>query len=310
MTGVTHGADTERLTTIAADLGRSAEQARGLGTAGGGMFAVLGDVWQGPDLDDFGRQWETAGRALAATADHLDAYATRLRAQADDQTEASTPSDKQRGGGDGGGAGGGGSDSGGKIGAALGDIARTLGNLPEGLDADDPVVEELLATPEGREWLQWLGDNDIEVYLYNGPNEYHPGQDTIYLNSRADVTSLIHEATHAQWDVAGRDPGITEVGRDEYVNAQIDGEVAAMVSEVEYMLATDASLAQTNDQSYWSYTEAYDAAIADGASPEEARADGAAAIRELFTDGFYLVGNEDEDVTYMEYYGEAWDERN
>ena len=34
MTGVTHGADAERLTTIAADLGRSAEHSRGLGTAG------------------------------------------------------------------------------------------------------------------------------------------------------------------------------------------------------------------------------------------------------------------------------------
>lgn len=320
MTGVTHGADAERLRGVAAELTGTAHRTRDIATTGGGLLAVLSEAWQGADVEDFARAWGAASASVERAADHLQQAATELRRQADDQSGASeigggrgagepiSPEPRGAGDGDGDGDGEGDGDGGFMkwVGHGLEKIGRAL--LPEGLDLTDPVVIELMGSPEGRAWLQWLRDNDITIVQGGPSSEYHPSTNTIYLGDDADVTSLIHEASHAQWDVEGNNVDIKAVSRDEYINASLDNEVNSMVAEVEYLQATSDDPGMINDQAYLSYTQAQEAALAEGASAAEAEAAGRAAIRELFTSGYYETGNTGE--SYPEYYGEAWDRNN
>ncbi|WP_157074884.1 hypothetical protein [Janibacter limosus] len=324
MTGVTHGADAERLMGVAADLTGSARRTRDIASTGSMLLTVLTDVWQGADVEDFVRGWGVACSSVERAADHLHHAADELRRQADDQRSASeigrghqtgeptspeptAPEPRDDGDPDG-------EDAGRKIGLGPAEFLRRglhkLGTeiLPDGLDLTDPVVLELMQTPEGRAWLHWLRDNDITIVQGGSSSQYSPGTDTIYLGSDADVTSLIHEATHAQWDVEGKGVDITAVSRQEYIDAQLDNEVNAMVAEVEYLQATSDDPGAIDDQAFTSYTQAQDAALADGATAQEAAAAGRAAIRELFTDGYYETGNTGQ--SYPEYYGQAWDGRN
>lgn len=315
MSPVTHGADTARLHEIAAQLGRCAEDVRDVGTTGSRLLAVLGDAWQGPDVEHFAHGWAGASRVVDDLASRLDGFAGDLRRQAGDQDEVSTT---RPGGapfapgvspepatGDG--------DTDTKPGHGMTKIARSPGaELPEGLDPDDPGVPELMQTEQGRELLQWLADEGIEVVVGgNGGTYYNPGTDVIVLGSTADEWSLIHEASHARSDIEGLTVETTEVTRDEYVTAQIDGEVEAMTQEAYYYQAADGeSSLSTDEQHITNYLVAHDEAVAAGATPEEADAAGRAAIRELFESGYYSPSTGDGDETYMDYYGEQWDEDN
>lgn len=90
MSPVTHGADTARLHEIAAQLGRCAEDVRDVGTTGSRLLAVLGDAWQGPDVEHFAHGWAGASRVVDDLASRLDGFAGDLRRQAGDQDEVST----------------------------------------------------------------------------------------------------------------------------------------------------------------------------------------------------------------------------
>ena len=64
MSPVTHGADTARLDDIAAQLGRGADDVRGIGMTGSRLLTVLVDAWQGPDLEHFAHGWAGASRVV------------------------------------------------------------------------------------------------------------------------------------------------------------------------------------------------------------------------------------------------------
>lgn len=327
MTGVTHGADADRLSTIATQIIDSASRTRDIATTGSMQLTVLAESWQGPDVEHFIHEWDAASRSIGQAADGLDRVAAELQRQADEQTQGSTPVRGVGGGGaevsnpepDDGGSGDGstggtpGSADGGFVGAVL-DAARRLMDkfnitpLPDGLDYDDPVVREMQQTPEGREMLTWLAEHDIKVSPGAGATEYDPTTDTIYLSDDTDPTSVIHEGTHAQQDVEGRSPDPKEVDRDTYVAGQIDGEVDAVVAEIEYLESAAEDPTTIDDTAYDAYTEAESAALEDGASAEEAREAGRDAVRELFYDGTFETGNTGE--SYEEYYGRAWDRIN
>lgn len=84
------GMDVERVRHIAAELGRNGENLREVRGAGSASMHVLGDVWQGEDLEHFAREWQvSAGRLEAAALSLRQAHAALL-AQADDQTETSS----------------------------------------------------------------------------------------------------------------------------------------------------------------------------------------------------------------------------
>ena len=169
-------------------------------------------------------------------------------------------------------------------------------------------MAELRGSPEGQAWLAWLFDNDITVVDVGSTTAYNTGTDTLFLASDADATSLVHEATHAQWDLAGNNVDVTAVSREEYITNRLDGEVNSMVAEVRYLQATTEDPSTVSDQAFIDYTRAQAEALASGATPEEADGAGRAAIRELYTSGYYSPGNvNDDETTYMDYYGEYWD---
>lgn len=82
---VTHGADSERLVTVATELGRQADRTVDVAMTGSGSMTVLLQAWDGADAEPFARDWAAARQRLDAAAAHLQAAARLLRAQGDDQ---------------------------------------------------------------------------------------------------------------------------------------------------------------------------------------------------------------------------------
>lgn len=183
--------------------------------------------------------------------------------------------------------------------------------IPAGLDPDGETVQALLQTARGREALQWLADNGIEIRS-SGQGSYWDGSN-VYLASDATplhlVRTIVHELNHAQASFGGTTPDVFTASRDDYVNGMLDEETRGVVAEI---LAA-RELAEkgvtlplyTTDQAYW---DAYDAAVAAGRSEEQARDAAFAAVREMFVDGSVVTSTTGE--TYEEYYGSAWDVRN
>ena len=143
-----------------------------------------------------------------------------------------------------------------------------------------------------------------------------PGQPVRVRNSDIAIIgeggseSIIHEAEHARHDAEDLTPSVTEVDREEYVDTMLDLEVDCEVARVEYiqeMREIDPSYASGN-RSVETYEQAYDAAVADGSSTEEAEAAGHEAIKQLYLDGEYVQSSDEK--RYDESYGEFWDSRN
>lgn len=322
MTGVTHGADTERLRSIATELTGCAQRARDVAAMGNGSIGVLAQAWQGPDVEHFVHSWEGAGRSLEQAADRLQQTAEELRRQADNQTEGSTAR-ATGGGGPGGGRGGvpdptmaepdgddgdwddpQSSSQPGLISSIIAGIDGVL--LPPGLSITDPVVLELASSPEGIEVLKWLNANDVEISRGAPTTEYDPNDKTIYLEDD-DPSSLVHEASHAKWDEEGKDASIEDDSREDYVNGQVDNEIEAIVASYDYLEATTDSNDEIDKPGYPEYREARDAALADGATPEEAQEAGRDRIRKELEEGSLVRGDNEE--PYGKYYGDAWDRR-
>lgn len=98
---LTHGADADRLRDIAAQLDDQSTRMTRVGTEASARLVVLRGAWEGPDLEDFDREWRVAQRQVEECAARLGAAARHLTAQADEQGETSA----QLGGGAGGPAG-------------------------------------------------------------------------------------------------------------------------------------------------------------------------------------------------------------
>lgn len=86
---LTHGADAERLTQIAAQLSDLGRQTTKVGAEGSDRLGTLGGVWAGADLETFTQQWRTAERQLDSCAERLTTMATLMVEQAEQQVGAS-----------------------------------------------------------------------------------------------------------------------------------------------------------------------------------------------------------------------------
>ncbi len=182
--------------------------------------------------------------------------------------------------------------------------------IPEGLDPDGDVVATLLMTERGREILQWLADQGIEVRdSFRG--SYWDGTSIFVDTGNTDletVRTLVHEYNHALNDAQGTSPDIATDTRDDYVNGMLDEETQGVVEEIRAARELeDAGVSMPTDVSDTTYWNAYDQAIADGRSEQEARDAAFGAVRELFINGTFQTSNTGE--TYEDYYGDAWDER-
>lgn len=340
---VTHGAETSRLLEIATQLDAQARRTEVCEEQGTSMLAVLQDAWAGPDCQSFEAGWHPSRQQLVEASSRLRQAAALLRdeAQAQDEASQGAPGAGAGGGPAGGGTKGDPAPPGGPRPEGDEDDDRSWWDklrdkvlnrdqvldvpndeapddpgedvdLPEGADRDDPMVQELMKTPRGREALQSMHDNG--VVLVQDENQkgayYDPGTNTIVLGKGYDDPStVIHEANHAQWQAEGKVPDATEVSKDEYVSRMLDNETESETEEVylakERRLDGESVARSENEKAY---DKAYTQAIEDGKTTDEADDAGRAAIKKRFADGEVVGSNSGK--TYPEKYGDYWERVN
>lgn len=322
---VSHGSNAERLDDIAGNLQSQSHRVDDIAERGTAMVHVLEDAWQGGDLEHFCHEWTAARQQVAQAAQTLQQAVDRLRAEADQQRRTSDAGGPDRGVG--------GSrepvspdnnDARDGFGSWLRrlfgddpwsgtqDPGAGQGRLPEGADPDDPMIQEMQATPQGRATLDWMARNGIEIIV--DPNQqgaiYDAGLNAMVIGPGYDNSStIIHEASHARWDAEDRPVDATEVPRDEYLDNRLRDETEAVATEVSYAKQQrEAGVDVPVSRAEQDYDAARQSAIDAGKSPEEADQAGQDAIYELFTSGYYTTSNTGQ--TYPEYYGSHWDSVN
>lgn len=183
-------------------------------------------------------------------------------------------------------------------------------DIPDGLDPDSDLVEVLLSTQRGRDTLQWLADNDIEVVI--DPSQtgaYWNGSEIVLGGGQDNAAVFIHEANHARYTVDGRSAEATELSREDYVRDAIleetDGVVQQIIAAREFR---DAGHTVPQQPGEAAYTQAYDDAIANGATPEAANQAGFNAVNQEFYNGGFVTSTNGQ--SYPDYYGAYWDSVN
>jgi hypothetical protein len=183
-------------------------------------------------------------------------------------------------------------------------------DIPDGLDPDSDLVEVLLSTQRGRDTLQWLADNDIEVVI--DPSQtgaYWNGSEIVLGGGQDNAAVFIHEANHARYTADGRSAEATELSRDDYVRDAIleetDGVVQQIIAAREFR---DAGHTVPQQPGEAAYTQAYDEAIANGATPEAANQAGFDAVNQEFYNGGFVTSTNGQ--SYPDYYGAYWDSVN
>lgn len=96
---VTHGADVELLDDAAIGLRRQGDRIGDVGGRGSALLEKLRAVWDGPDFEDFSREWRRAHRRIDDAEEAIRAYSKRLLVEADDQRLAAGGSLAGAGGG-------------------------------------------------------------------------------------------------------------------------------------------------------------------------------------------------------------------
>ena len=350
MAPVSEGADTTRLDQIAGGLRANAHATRTVGVTGSQLVTVLAESWMGPDMEHFAAEWSVARPRIDAAADMLSRLEQELQRQAADQERTSSRAGGGGGAGSGGPGprsaatdgspephrdGDGPMERPGSVFDRMRGVLESVGlwgddpvtevpedkrpddpgvdgvTLPAGADPDDPLVQELMASPRGRETLQWMADNDVTLAPAEGSGTYYdPESNTMYIASSADGSSAIHEASHAQWDAEGTRADATKVSQEDYVRSQIDNEVDATTEGIYYdkemrMRGYPIERSTTEINYDTAYTEAIDA----GKTPEEADAAGRERVREMFVageDGAVEFETSTTGEGYEEYYADQW----
>lgn len=89
MSGVTHGADVEQLDDIARGLRLQGERIGEVGGRGSALLERLRALWDGPDFEEFSRNWRAAHRGIDGAQDAIRTYGKRLMLESDAQRDAS-----------------------------------------------------------------------------------------------------------------------------------------------------------------------------------------------------------------------------
>lgn len=195
------------------------------------------------------------------------------------------------------------------------------GDLPVGLPADHELVEILGSTERGREILQWLADNGVEVIFDPSATGayYDPALNTIVMGpDNQGAGTFVHEYNHALYAATGQTVNgqATSVTREEYVNGMLDEETAGVVLAIVAVGEfSDAGHGATylHEQTYWNAhdqgrQDALDAGLSQAEADAAARDAGFQAIRQLFVDGTLVTSTTNQ--TYEDYYGSHWDSVN
>lgn len=85
---VTHGADVEQLDDVAIGLRRQGDKIGDVGGRGSALLEKLRALWDGPDFEEFSREWRSAHRTIDDAEEALRAYGKRLLVEAEEQRAA------------------------------------------------------------------------------------------------------------------------------------------------------------------------------------------------------------------------------
>lgn len=334
---VTHGGDPGRLREIARQLGGSADGLSGCQQQAQDSRLVLEGSWNGPDAEHLLMAVQRSQIQLTSAADRLVDFARRLTQQADQQEQGS--------------AGGDGAPSGPPRSAPPGNVVadnndardnrwwwdrketedyETDGDpgsdieMPEGLDSDSQLARDLMATPEGRETLEWLRLNDIEIKYDDSKTGafYQPWDNSITFGVddpslpegerqyNDSPGTLIHEANHAQWDARDQVVETGDTTRQEYIDGKLDEEIEGQSDKWawnEQARSEGIEVPMGGDEQ--AYHEAVDQALADGATPAEAETAGREEVRQMFEGTHPTVSYEQstDGQNYADRHGDDWD---
>lgn len=321
---VTHGNDPDRLREVAQRLQGSSDSLGSCADRAQLMRRVLADNWSGQDVEYMLTSVQGAEGQMVSATDRLRAFAQQLLEQAEEQRGASiAPAGR----------------TGPPPDDALADNNDARDNrwwwdrkdeadyetdgdpgqdieMPEGLDPDSQLARDLMATPQGRETLEWLRKNDIEIrydssstgaYYSPGDNSITFGvedtsvpDDELVYNDSPDT--LIHEANHAQWDAEDQGVDIGHDDREEYVTSQVDEEIEG---QSERWAWNEEARAEGIDvpigADEQAYRDAVAEALADGMTPEEAETAGREEVRLMFM-GEHPTTNYSQSTDGQNYY--------
>lgn len=337
---LTHGADVDVLRSVAGQLDDSSRRITSVESTGAALSSTLQGSWAGDDLERFVAGWDSSRQQLHGCAERLTRFARLLGEQADQQDDGSN------GGGSAPAGAGPGSRAPEGVDADNNDSRDRPrkhffdtpkppeyyenhedpgpGNveMPEGADPDDPAIQEMLKTANGRAALDWMARNDITITYddkYDGA--YYTASNnsmTLGKGGYRDASTIIHEANHARWDAEDRQVDVEETTREEYINGKYDEETDCVTNEVYYAkqareAGVDAEYSVGEQKYDEGYARAYNSALEDGKTPAQAHQAGDAAgrkeIRHLFSSGYFKASGSGG-KTYGELKGDYWDKQN
>jgi hypothetical protein len=170
-------------------------------------------------------------------------------------------------------------------------------DIPPDLDSESDLVKTLLSTQRGRDTLQWLYDNKIDIVIDpDTTGAYWNGTQIVMGEGYDDASVLVHETNHAKYTKDGRSADVHALDRDAYVTAAINEEADGLVQQI---LAAKEFRAAGRDIREQPAEPAYDAAY------QQAKDGGAEAVREEFYNGGLETSTNGE--SYPDYYGNHWD---
>ncbi|CAM4197357.1 WXG100 family type VII secretion target [Janibacter anophelis] len=325
---VTHGGDPTQMRQVAGQLKASGERITDSAAMMRGSRQVLVQSWEGADAEALLRSAEGAEGQLTSAADVLIAFAARLIEQADQQQGASEGSVRTAG-----------SPPPGVV--ADNNDARdnhwwnlrkkdpadyeTDGDpgtdieMPEGLDPDSQLAKDLMATPQGRETLEWLRKNDIEIKYSDKEGAWYSAYDNSITfgvdgdgNPKDSPDTLIHEANHAQWDADDKVVDINSSSREEYIKGKLDEEIEGQSERWAWnQQAREQGMDVPMGSDEAAYREAVQEATAAGATPAEAEQAGREEVRKMFEGDHPSVNytQSTDGQNYAERHGDDWDDK-
>lgn len=191
-------------------------------------------------------------------------------------------------------------------------------------EAYKKIADVLDNHASGRAALQRAEDLgvDFELSAAGAGTYYDSKTNTMYIDptSHPDMaaTSFIHEVTHAQQYADGQMSDVTQVTRQEYVHRLLEMEADAVIAELQYEKETfffDIVNSPEHEKAYW---ETYNDKLRDlkknapnmTADEREHLAYEAskAKLIEYFENGHFKTSTTGQ--SYVDYYGEHWDEVN
>lgn len=180
-------------------------------------------------------------------------------------------------------------------------------DVPDGLDRDSDLVQQLLATQRGRETLQWLADHRVPVVISpNAEGAYWDGTQMVIGEGYDDPSVVVHETNHARATADGTSADAYAQTREEFVTTAINEEVTGTVQQIQAAKELRATGRDVEEQPLerW-FDQAYAQAKDDGRSDAEALDAATRAVAQQFFDGNVRTSTNQQ--PYTDYYGDFWD---